>query len=190
MSRCAVLGAVVSAIACAAALAKANAEPMLTISCEKPKGFNIEYGTTLHERVEADQKKQAEPAPSLKGPTKDGYSGLPTFSIDSNKKKMTVTWAEPPENAEVRKLEKESNIPQMPPPPPATEAIIVSFMHDQISAIEAQPWSIMTYSFFPDFGTAFIGEQFFDFASKNTRQLATFSHCEFSWTNPQLRDQQ
>ena len=50
---------------------------------------------------------------------------------------------------------------------------------------EAEPWSIMTYSFFPTVGKAFIGQQFMDLGSKNIRQLATFAHCEFSWNNPQ-----
>jgi hypothetical protein len=189
MSRSAVFAAIVATVACAAASAKVNAEPMLTISCDKPNGFNIEYGTALHERVETDQKKQPEPLPTLRGPTKNSYLGTPTFIIDSNKTKMTVTWAELPEDVELRQQAKELNIPRMPPPP-ATEATIVWFSKDQISAIEAGPWLIMTYSFYPGLGTAFIGEQSSDFTVKNTRQLATFAHCEFSWTNPQLRDQQ
>jgi hypothetical protein len=38
------------------ALPKAEAEPLVTISCDKPKGFNIAYGTTLMERAEARKK--------------------------------------------------------------------------------------------------------------------------------------
>jgi hypothetical protein len=41
----------------------------------------------------------------------------------------------------------------------ATDATVVLFTDDQISAIEVSPWSIMTYSFFPKLGTAFIGQQ-------------------------------
>ena len=96
---------------------------------------------------------------------------------------MTVIWAESSTDVATRKLLKESKIPPMPPPP-ATIATIVSFMSEQISAIEAEPWSIMTYSFFPTLGTVFIDDQFFDVAQKNTMQIATFAHCEFSWTNP------
>jgi hypothetical protein len=103
--------------------------------------------------------------------------------IDSDRKKVTVMWAESPDDVEERKLRKELNL-QPIPPPPATEAIIVSFMYEQISAIEAEPWSIMTYSFFPTFGTVFIGQQFFDVAQTNTRQMALFAHCQFSWTDP------
>jgi hypothetical protein len=153
---------------------RASAEPLLTISCEKPDGFNIEYGTTLAESVAS---------PSLRGPIKDGYPRKPTFVINSDKKNVTVIWAESPDDVEARRLAKEFNLPQIPPRP-ATEAIIVSFMPEQISAIEVEPWSIMTYSFFPTLDTAFIGEQFFDVAQKNTRQIAAFAHCEFSWANP------
>jgi hypothetical protein len=96
---------------------------------------------------------------------------------------MTVVWAELPEDAELRKRAKEMNIPQLPPPS-ASDATVVLFSRDQISAIEAEPWSMTTYSFFPTLGTAFIGQQAMQPGSKNTVQLATFAHCEFSWTNP------
>jgi hypothetical protein len=140
------------------AVSKAQAEPLVTISCEKPNGFNISYGTTLMERLDARQRKQPEPPPALRGPNKDGYAGTPTFVVDSNKKKMIITWAELPEDVELRKKAKELNIPQLPPPA-ATEAYVVLFFDDHIIAVNAEPWSIMTYSFFPTLGTAFIGEQ-------------------------------
>jgi hypothetical protein len=179
MNHCA--ATVVTMVACAAGLAKANAEPLVTISCEKPAGFSIQYGTPLTERVWAERNKQPEPQPTLRGPTKDGFSRKPTFVIDSDRKNMTVIWAESPDDVEERKARKELKLPPIPPPP-ATEAIIVSFITGQISAIEAEPWSIMTYSFFPTFGTVFIAGQFFDIAQKDTTQIATFARCEFSWT--------
>jgi hypothetical protein len=161
----------------------AKAEPLVTVYCDKPNGFNIAYGTTLKERVEAEQNKQQEPAPALRGPAKDDYSGRPTFIIDSNEKKMTVIWAELPEDVALRKKPQELNIPTLPPPA-AAEATIVWFAKDQISAIDADPWSITTYSLYPMFGIAFIGEQSMDLGFHDTRQIATFAHCEFSWTNP------
>jgi hypothetical protein len=170
-------------IAACIGIPKAGAEPLVTISCDKPDGFNIGYGTTLIKRFEASQKKQLEPPPALSGPNKDGIAATPTFVIDSNKEKMTVVWAELPKDAELRKRAKEMNIPQLPPPS-ASDATVVLFSRDQISAIEAEPWSITTYSFFPTLGTAFIGQQAMQAGSKNTMQLATFAHCEFSWTNP------
>jgi hypothetical protein len=166
------------------AAAEANAEPLLTISCEKPTGFSIAYGVSLTDQADAAAKHQPEPAPALKGPITDGYLAKPTFVIDSDRKKVTVIWAEPPEEAEFRKLAPQLNLPQLPPPP-ATDATIVSFFKEQISAIGAEPWSIMTYSFFPTVGKAFISQQFIDLGSKNVRQLATFTNCEFSWSSPQ-----
>jgi hypothetical protein len=182
MSRSAVLVTVIM-VACSATFAKANAGPMLTISCDKPNGFNIAYGVSFAARVEAEQKNQPEPSPALTGPNKDGYSGKPTFIIDSNRTKMTVVWAELPEDIQLRKQAKELGIPQMPPPP-ASDATVVGFMEQQISAIEVEPWSIKTYSFFPKMGTAFISQQWMDMGLKDSRQMATFARCEFSWANP------
>jgi hypothetical protein len=173
----------VVALAFLGTVAEANAEPLVTISCEKPTGFTIAYGVPLTDQADAAAKHQPEPAPALKGPITDGYLAKPTFVVDSDRKKVTIIWVEPPEEVEFRKLATQLNLPQLPPPP-ATDATIVSFFKEQISAIEAEPWSIMTYSFFPTVGKAFIGQQFIDLGSKNIRQLATFAHCEFSWNSP------
>ena len=160
---------------------RANAEPLVTISCDKPNGVSITYGTSLQERVEAREKNQPEPPPTLTEPTKNGYTALPTFFIDSNKKKMTVTWAKLPED-EAKKVAKERDLLTIPPPP-ATEATVVLLTDDQISAIETDLWSIMTYSFFPKIGTAFIAQQAMQPGTKSTMEIATFAHCQFSWTN-------
>ena len=160
----------------------ASAEPLVTISCDKPNGVSIAYGASLQERVEAREKNQPEPPPALKEPTKNGYAALPTFFIDSNEKKMTVTWTKLPED-EAKKVAKERDLLTIPPPP-ATEATVVLFTDDQISAIETDLWSIMTYSFFPKIGTAFIGQQAMQPGTKSVMQIATFAHCQFSWTNP------
>src|SRR5215467_6986498 len=81
----------------------AEAGPLVTISCEKPNGFNIEYGTPFWDSAHASEKNQPEPAPTFRGPTKDGYSATPMFIVDSNKKKMTAVWSELPEDAAARK---------------------------------------------------------------------------------------
>jgi len=171
------VGIVIIAITCSVA-AQAFAVPLVTITCDKPNGFNLSYGVSFTERL--NTKNEQEPNPSLKGPTKDGYAGKPTFVIDSDEKKMTVIWSELPEDVELRKKAKEMGLPQMPPPA-AADAMIVWFSKDQISAIQAEPWSITTYSFFPKMGTAFIGQQSMDLGMKNSRQIATLAHCEFSW---------
>ena len=76
----------------------------------------------------------------------------------ADKKKMTVICAELPEDVEAKRNAKELNM-MISPPPAARDAHVVLFMDDQISAIELMPWVIMTYSFFPNLGTAFIGHQ-------------------------------
>jgi hypothetical protein len=180
--------AVIATVACFAVLGKASAEPILTISCDKPNGFNIAYGTSLNERFDASQKNQPEPPPALSGPNKDGYLGKPTFVIDSNKKNMTVIWGELPEQVELREQSKRLNLPTLPPPA-ATHATVVLFLDEQISAIEVVPFSIMTYSFFPTIGTAYIGQQSMQPGSKSTTTLATFARCQYSWANPRSRGQ-
>ena len=160
---------------------RAIGEPLVTISCDKPEGFNIAYGVSL---TDASQNNQPGPTkPSLKGPTKDGYRGKPTFVIDSNKKNMTIGWTLLPEDAELKKQAKEAGLPQLPPVP-TSDGVVVQFNKEHISAVQADPWSIMTFSFFPTTGTAFISQQVIQLASKNTFQSASFAHCEFSWANP------
>lgn len=163
-------------------LGAANAEPLVTISCDMPKGFNIKYGASSSEHNEARLKNLPQPLPKLSGPNEDGYLSKPIFVIDANKKDVTVVWAELPRDIALRKQIKKLNLPPLPPPP-VSSATVVSFMPDQISAIDAGPSSITTYSFFPRLGTVFIGDQSMNFESDAT-ELATFAHCEFSWTNP------
>ena len=164
---------------------EAIAEPLVTISCEKPEGVSMAYGVSLTERMNASANRQSgKIEPSLKGPTKDGYRGKPTFVIDSNKKNITISWTELPEDAELQKQAKEAGLPQLPPVP-AAEGVVTQFFTEQISAVQVDPWSIMTFSFFPKLGIAFISQQAIDLASKNTHQAALFARCKFSWSRPQ-----
>jgi len=140
------------------------AEPLVTISCDKPEGSSMTYGISLTARVDAASKEQPEPTnPTLRGPTSNGYMGKPTFVIDSNRKTITIVWNE------------------MSPPVLASDGVVVQFLPEQISAIQVNPWSITTFSFFPKMGTAFIGQQSMDLGFHNAMQLSTFARCEFSW---------
>ena len=164
---------------------KAIAEPLVTISCEKPEGVSMAYGVLLTDRMNAAADSQSgKIEPSLKGPTKDGYRGKPTFVIDSNKKTITISWTQFPEDAELQLQAKAAGLPQVPPAP-AGEGTVVQFFTELISAVQVDPWSIMTFSFFPKLETAFISQQAISLASKNTHQAALFAHCEFSWSRPQ-----
>ena len=164
---------------------KTFAEPLVTISCEKPEGVSMAYGVLLTDRMNAPANSQSgKIEPSLKGPTKDGYRGKPTFVIDSDKKNITISWTALPEDAELQKQAKAAGLPQIPPVP-AAEGTVVQFSTEQISAVQVDPWSTMTFSFFPKLGTTFISQQAIDLASKNTHQAALFAHCEFSWSRPQ-----
>src|SRR4030095_363980 len=99
---------------------KAIAEPLVTISCEKPEGVSMAYGVSPTDRINASANSQSgKIEPRLKGPTKDGYRGKPTFVVDSNKKNITVSWTELPEDAELQKQAKEAGLPPLPPVPAA-----------------------------------------------------------------------
>src|SRR5262245_65534443 len=122
---------------------KAIAEPLATISCEKPEGVSLAYGVSPTDRMNASSNSQSgKIEPSLKGPTKDGYRGKPTFVIDSNKKNITVAWTEFPEDPELQKQAKEAGLPQLPPVP-AADGTVVQFFAELISAVQVDPWSIM-----------------------------------------------
>src|SRR5262245_5899819 len=80
---------VVIAWLCTGVAFTAKAEPLVTISCEKPEGSSTTYGVPLKERLDALAQEQPEPInPTLRGPTKNEYQGKPTFVIDSNQKKI------------------------------------------------------------------------------------------------------
>jgi hypothetical protein len=164
----------------------AAAEPLLTVSCEKPNGFSIAYGVDFTQRLDAEMRNQPEPKPSLREVTRDGYAGKPSFIIDSNQKKMAIVWGELPEDAELRKKAKEMGLPQLPVTP-ATEAVIVQFFDEQISAVLVNPWSITTYSLFPRKDAAFISQQSLDMGLKNAIQIAAYARCDFSWAVPQRK---
>jgi hypothetical protein len=176
-----VLGAVLTISLAPSAIA----EPLVTISCEKPEGVSMAYGISLAEHMNASGASQSgKVEPSLKGPTKDSYRGKPTFVIDTDKKNVAISWTEFPEDPELLKQAKEAGLPHLPPVP-AARGNIVQFFDEQISAVQTESWSIMTFSFFPKLGIAFISQQAISLASKNTHQVASFARCEFSWTRPQ-----
>jgi hypothetical protein len=85
---------VVLAWLCIGVAFTAKAEPLVTISCEKPEGSSITYGVPLKERLDALAQEQPEPVnPTLRGTTKNEYQGKPTFVIDSNRKKIRLSGA-------------------------------------------------------------------------------------------------
>lgn len=159
------------------------AQPLVTIACHEPTGVSMQYGVSPSERVKAAMDRKPEPKPSFKGPAKDGYLTNPTFVVDSSKRKLTISWAESASDLELRKQAKELNLPPPSPPPPATEASVLMFTPDQISALEVKPPNATTiYSFFPKLGTAFFTTQAHELGGRNTQQMAVFALCEFSWS--------
>ena len=159
------------------------AAPLVTISCDTPKGSRMEYGVSSPERVQAEIGKNPAPKPHLKGPMADGYLTRPTFIVDSTKKKLTVIWSESEADLKQKEESKKLGVPYCCSPPPATDAEVAIFTPDQISALQITvPNDVTVYSFFPKLGTAFITSQGIDAWKKNADVLSFFATCEFSWS--------
>jgi len=140
------------------------------------------YGVPFIDRANANLKGQPEPTSPTLRVGKDGFAGKPTFVIDSNRKRITIVWNELEEDIKLREQAKKLGLPQVTPSP-ASDGVIVQFLPEQISAIQVDVWSIMTFSLFPKMGTAFISQQSLH-GLKNSVQISTFARCEYSWSNP------
>jgi hypothetical protein len=93
-----------------------------------------------------------------------------------------VTWGESASDLALRKEARELHMRPPLPPPPATEASVLIFSADQISALEiTSPVAVTIYSFCPKFGTAFFTTQSHDLSGEDTHQVSVISLCEFSW---------
>jgi hypothetical protein len=109
------------------------AEPLVTISCDQPMGSSIAYGAPSSDRTNA----RSEPtSPTLAGPIKDGFTGKPTFVIDSNRKKITIIWSELEEDIKLREQAKKFNLPQLSPLP-AYDGVVVQFTPEQIRPLNS-----------------------------------------------------
>ncbi len=97
------------------------ANPLVTVSCDMPKGYSMEYGVSSFERIDAAISEKQEPTNShFKEAMKDGYENKPTFIISSDKKKATVVWAESAKEIKHREQAKSLNAPYCCGPPPTT----------------------------------------------------------------------
>jgi hypothetical protein len=168
------LGTVILALTCIAV--NADAETLVTITCEKPNGFRMEYGTSAEAATGSEPEKA-----TLSGPTKDAYRGKPTFIVDPTRKNMIVIWNQSPEDAAWKKQAKDLFNLNSLSPVPAADAVIVAFSDEQISAVKVDAGSVMTYSLFPKSGTMFINQQYVQPGLKKTVQISAFASCEFSW---------
>ena len=171
----------------------ATAHPLLTISCDIPKGSSLEYGVSIPELAQIEGTSAPAPKPHLKGPKANGYTSRPTFVVDSNKKLLTITWSMSDTDVERMKYSKEHGMDFCCGPPPAGDASILLFNSNQISAIQVESLTggnrVTLYSFFPKLESAFITWQGIDVwgidpNNQNSDQSALFSTCKYSWNAP------
>ena len=163
------------------------ADPVVTISCDIPKGSSMEYGESSFDRVQSAIDKKPLPKPHLIANKADGYDERPTFIVDATKRKLLVTWAESEDDLKLRKQAKEVGIPYCCSPNPTSEAEVVIFTADNISAIRVTPPYVITmYSFFPKLGAMFVTDQGTDVFGKNSSQHSFFATCTYFWGNHRM----
>ena len=135
----------------------AEAEPVLTVTCNPPQGTRFDYGTGLFGtgmKVETN---------------KDGYRGVtPVFVIDDAKpNKMLVIWGETKTlgpAAETR----------------AAEAIIIYQTVDQIIAVESYEVGAWLYSLYPQLGIGYFSRHSHQYKGTVSVGVIFYSLCKFS----------
>jgi hypothetical protein len=148
---------------------------LLTVQCEPPKGVREKYGLGLI----IDRKPGAQP--TLQGPSPDGYQAKLTFLVDSEKKKLTVLWAEADVDRAFREEAKKQGLPTLPLPK-AEQFDIVYQSPDVITSISYSTYlyGTVTYSVYPRLGAMFMSYQYLEPNLKNAVQSFFFAKCEFS----------
>jgi hypothetical protein len=86
--------------------------PLVTITCQMPKGIGQDYGPTMWARIQADTAHKPPPSKDSFG-THDAQLGVAeTFIIDSNKKRVTRLWVDSLEDKKLREEAKTHGIPR------------------------------------------------------------------------------
>ena len=158
-----------------------TAEPLVTISCDSPKETTQEYGVRMSDR--ATDTPGHEPQNHLTAPEQDGYNARPTFVLDSNRKKLTMLWAESAGEKEMRGLSKRLGHDWKPDP--AREIRVIDVSSDVITALDAHPGRngiVALYSLYPKLGVLFLSQHYTYADGRNASQQAFFAKCEFSWS--------
>jgi len=139
------------------------ADPLVTVTCDPPKGVSQHYGVTDEDRMKT---AHGVPAPHLLPSEPDGYGHKPIFIIDSDKKKLTTLWADLPD-------EKAREVP------------IIRYSPLQITAIDAHPGpngTIIVYTLYPKLGILLWTMQYTPPLTDGASQSIFFSKCEFAWS--------
>lgn len=140
-----------------------SAGPLVTITCEQLRGTTQNYGVTPAEAIKAASDHKPRPSNHLAAPLDDGFSGKPTFVVDSNRQKLTLVW----------------------PPDAARELPVVRYSPLVITALDAHPGRdgvAMLYSFYPKLGIVFVAQHYLDTVGPYASQGAFFAKCEYSWS--------
>ena len=140
-----------------------SAEPLVTITCDPPKGVSQRYGVTDEDRMKT---AHGVPAPHLIPPEPDGYNSKPIFLVDSSRTKLTMLWSN------LKEGEKATDVP------------IIHYSLDIITAIQAHPGpngAVFLYTFYPKLGILAWAMQYTPILADGASQSIFFAKCEYSW---------
>ena len=141
----------------------ASAEPMLTVTCDSPKGKRYDYGKGLlgHEKT-----KFQESADSF-------TDSNPIFVLDNNTPtELSVIWGDT------------KSIPKaMQRPTIAAQHPIVPFSKGQITAVNDYDNGVWVYSLFPKLGYAVFTRQSNWAEGQHATGSVLYAKCEFAFRN-------
>ena len=137
--------------------ALAEAKPVLTVTCNSPKGTSVDYGTG---QFGTGMKVET---------NKDGYRGdTPVFVIDDAKpNKMLVIWGESKTLGPAAETK-------------ATEAIIIHQTANQISAVEPYEVGAWLYTLYPKLGIGYFSRHSHQYSGTVSVGVIFYSLCKFS----------
>jgi hypothetical protein len=160
-------------LACATVAAK----PLVTVTCDSPKGVTEAYGIQPGEKPDRPL--------TLKTPGPDGYQSKPTLILDSGLKKLSVLWVAAGADLEQQDAAKKFGVPVSQPG--ADEFNVVSYSPDMIVAISLSEYvyGTVTYTLYPKLGAMFMTVQYLEVDLKRAVQSFYFAKCDFSWARLQ-----
>jgi hypothetical protein len=159
-----------------------SADPLVTITCAQPKGLSQYYGIAARDREKAASEHK-QPENHLSEPDKDGFNAKPTFIVDSNRKKLTLLWAESAGETALRQWSK--NLGTQWDPDPARDLAVIAYSPLVITAMDAHPGpngSVDLYSFYPKLGIVYMARHYLDIMGAEATQSAFSAKCEFTWS--------
>ena len=150
--------------------AVAQAQSILTVTCQPPKGSRVNYGIPPEDWLAQRDARQSRFELET---SEDSFTGVnPTFLVNRQKpERMTVIWGD----TKVEGLPEE-----LMRTPEAKEFPIVHSSEDQITAVEAYSNGVWVYSLYPKLGFGVFTRQTHYTGVEHAIGAVFYSKCRFS----------